>query len=548
MEEIAQGALAGGEQPARTRSGAAAVFIGFMGSGKSTAAAELSRALGVRWLDSDDEIERRTGQSIASLFSSGGEPAFRQIEEEVVLGLLGEAGQDVAIALGGGSVTSPRVQDALAGHLVVLLDIDVNRAWERARAHEVERPLAHDHERFVALYEQRAPIYSRLADVILPAGVEGVARRAAPALRLLRSMPASTGMLWASSASGAYPVLIGDGLVSEGLVGGSELARLLSANERVSRGFCVTDANVGPLYLQWLGDLRGSCTIEAGEAQKTLVSAEGIWNALLEAQVTRADHLIALGGGVVGDLAGFCAATYQRGMRYVQAPTTVLAQVDSAYGGKTGVDLPLGKNYVGAYHQPSAVIVDPRTLESLPARELSAGWVEVLKTALIAGGQLWERIAAGRPLDGGVISLCAQTKISVVAQDERDDGARQALNLGHTIGHAIETATGYERYLHGEAVGLGLLAALRLSGAGPLRDQVRELIAAHGLPMRLDGASVEQVMKAMQRDKKRLSGEVPFVLVEQPGAVKVGCEVRAVEVQAAIAELCEPAGSPASGG
>ncbi len=197
--------------------------------------------------------------------------------------------------------------------------------------------------------------------------------------------------------------------------------------------------------------------------------------------MTRADHVVALGGGVVGDLAGFCAATYQRGVPVVQVPTTLVAQVDSAYGGKTGVDLPEAKNYVGAYHQPAGVLVDPDTLATLPAAELAAGWVEVLKTALIAGGALWERVATGEEVDERMILACARTKLAVVAEDERDAGRRQVLNLGHTVGHAIETVTGYARYRHGEAVGLGLLAALRLSGAEDLREQVRELLLARGL-------------------------------------------------------------------
>ena len=203
--------------------------------------------------------------------------------------------------------------------------------------------------------------------------------------------------------------------------------------------------------------------------------------------MTRADHVVALGGGVVGDLAGFCAATYQRGVPVVQVPTTLVAQVDSAYGGKTGVDLPEAKNYVGAYHQPAGVLVDPDTLATLPAAELAAGWVEVLKTALIAGGELWERVAAGGEVDERTILACARTKLAVVAADERDAGRRQVLNLGHTVGHAIETATGYARYRHGEAVGLGLLAALRLSGQDELRAQVRELLLARGLPVTLAG-------------------------------------------------------------
>ncbi len=253
--------------------------------------------------------------------------------------------------------------------------------------------------------------------------------------------------------------------------------------------------------------------------------------------MTRADHVVALGGGVVGDLGGFCAATYQRGVPVVQVPTTLVAQVDSAYGGKTGVDLPAAKNYVGAYHQPAGVLVDPATLRTLPPSELAAGWVEVLKTALIAGGSLWASVSAGAEPDESVIFACARTKLATVAADERDAGRRQVLNLGHTVGHAIETVTGYSRYRHGEAVGLGLLATLRLSGQPELRAQVRELLDDRGLPVSLQDADVDAVLDAIRRDKKRTGADVPFVLLDGPGQVSYGCAVPDEELRAAVREL-----------
>jgi shikimate kinase/3-dehydroquinate synthase len=253
----------------------------------------------------------------------------------------------------------------------------------------------------------------------------------------------------------------------------------------------------------------------------------------------RDDHVAALGGGVVGDVAGFCAAVYQRGVDVVQAPTTLVAQVDSAYGGKTGVDLPEGKNYAGAYHQPAAVVADTALLATLPEAELAAGWAEVVKTALIAGGSLWARVRAGRAgADRDTVLACARTKLVVVAQDERDSGRRQTLNLGHTVGHAIETATGYARYRHGEAVALGLLAALRLSGRDELRAEVAELLAARGLPTELDpGVDRDAVVAAVGRDKKRRGGRVGFVLLDAPGAVRVGQGVAEGDLRAAVAEL-----------
>jgi shikimate kinase/3-dehydroquinate synthase len=513
------------------------VLIGFMGAGKSTVARELAQQLGSAAHDSDELLQQRLGHSVAEEFERAGEPAFRSSEEALVGELLAAAGPEEVVALGGGSVLSERVREALRGHVTVLLEVSPETAWERVHAAEdgAERPLAREQESFAALHAGRGVLYEELADAILPELPAGGALAAVGALRSLAAAPAGTRLLWATSASGDYPVLVG-----RGLLGGAEagsLERVWPLERARSRAFCVTDETVSALYGGRLGALALEIAIAPGESNKTLSSAERVWQALATAGMTRADHLVALGGGVVGDLAGFCAATYQRGVPVVQVPTTLVAQVDSAYGGKTGVDLPQAKNYVGAYHQPAGVIVDPDTLATLPAAEMSAGWVEVLKTALIAGGSLWESVSQGDEVDERTILSCARTKLAVVAEDERDAGRRQVLNLGHTVGHAIETVTGYSRYRHGEAVGLGLLATLRLSGAGELRDQVKELLAARSLPVMLEGASAEDVVEATTRDKKRLGDRVPFVLLSAPGHVRVGCEVPADELRAAVAEL-----------
>jgi shikimate kinase/3-dehydroquinate synthase len=538
------------------------VLIGFMGAGKSTVASELAAALDVAALDSDTLLEERLGHPIAHEFDRSGahspegwvggtatgpsptaeggghgEESFRAREEELVCELLDDAGPEAVIALGGGSVLSERVRGALAGHLTVLLDVDPDTAWERVHAAPdgAERPLARDREAFLALYATRRALYEELADAVLADLPIGGAARTLAGLRALSAAPSGTRLLWARSASGEYPVLVGRGLLGAGSA--SRLGEIWPLDRSRSRPFCVSDETVSVLYADRLGEVAGTIAIGPGEEHKTLASAERVWHALLGAGMTRADHVVALGGGVVGDLAGFCAATYQRGVPVVQIPTTLVAQVDSAYGGKTGVDLPEAKNYVGAYHQPAGVLVDPDTLATLPPAELAAGWVEVLKTALIAGGSLWETVAAGGEVDERTILACARTKLAVVAVDERDAGRRQLLNLGHTVGHAIETVTGYARYRHGEAVGLGLLAALRLSGQDDLRARVRELLFARGLPVALTDTSVDVVVAAIARDKKRVGANVPFVLVKAPGEVGYGCEVAADDVRAAVAEL-----------
>ena len=500
------------------------VLIGFMGAGKTTVAAQLAPTLGGRALDSDTLLEQHLGHSIAHEFESRGEASFRVAEEQIVCELLADAGPRDVVALGGGSVLSEAVRAALAQHLTLLLDVDPHVAWERVQtaADGAERPLACDLDAFTALHAERRELYERLADAVL---------------------------LWAeTSSASAYPVLIGRGLLGSGRE--RRLAEIWPLDRSRSRPFLVSDQTVSALYAQRLGALFASeparpIEIPPGESHKTLASAEHVWSELVGVGVTRADHLVALGGGVVGDLAGFCAATYQRGVPIVHVPTTLVAQVDSAYGGKTGVDLPAAKNYVGAYHQPAAVIVDPDTLTTLPAAEFAAGWVEVLKTALIAGGTLWERVSrsTGREVDQRTILDCAATKLAIVAADERDAGARQALNLGHTVGHAIETVTHYDRYRHGEAVGLGLLAALRLSHAESLRAQVRELLLARDLPVALDGAKidVEEIVAAVGRDKKRLGDHgVPFVLLSDPGKPQIGCAVSDSELRAAVTELIAP--------
>jgi shikimate kinase/3-dehydroquinate synthase len=264
------------------------------------------------------------------------------------------------------------VREALRRHTVVLLDVDVDTAWRRC-AHKRVRPLARDHGRFAALHAERAPLYAALADAVLPDSGRDVVRRAARALQRLGRAPAGTKLLWAITASGDYPVLVG-----EGVLGAEEWPV-------AGRRFLVTDEHVGELYAARLGDVAADVRIPPGEQAKTLATTERVLRALAGAGMDHDDHVTALGGGVVGDLAGFAAAVYQRGVGVVQLPTTLVAQVDSAYGGKTGVDLPEGKNYAGAYHQPAAVLADTSTLATLPPAELAAGWAEVVKTALIAG-------------------------------------------------------------------------------------------------------------------------------------------------------------------
>jgi shikimate kinase/3-dehydroquinate synthase len=502
----------------------ATVFIGFMGAGKSTALAA-AREAGLETVEIDELMERELGKPIRQAFEEDGEEAFRAREDEIVGALL-EGADGGAIALGGGSVLSERVREALGRHTVVLLEIDAAEAWRRIEG--TERPLATSEADVERLLAERLPLYEELADAVVPMSDKGVVKLALPAIQALAAMPAGTRLLWASSASGDYPVFVGRDLL------GTEWWPL------EGRRLCVTDGNAGT-FSGRLKSLSSVIEIEPGEASKTLDQVGVVIRRLAQQQMTREDHVVALGGGVVGDLAGFCAHVYQRGVPVVQVPTTLVAQVDSAYGGKTGVDIDELKNYAGAYHLPAAVIADTSTLASLPVEHLASGFVEVIKTGLLAGGSLWEKVLSAdlsNPIHLEVLVFaCARYKCSVVAADERDGGLRHILNLGHTVGHAIEGVSGYS-YLHGEAIGLGLLAALQLSDAPELRAQVRGLLASHDLPTSLDsGVSADAILNALQHDKKRTAAGVGFVLLSEPGQPRTGQIVDPAKVRAAVEDL-----------
>ena len=508
-------------------------FVGFMGAGKTTAARSAARVLGADFVDTDELIAREIGGSIAGFFANQGEERFREIEQRVVLEALTRGG--VVIALGGGAIESERVREALDGHVTTWCQVEEAEAWERASG--TDRPLARDRDAFRRRLAAREPLYLGVSRVVLPGGGTELGATVAPWLGALRALP-EVSLIWAATDSGSYPAAIGPG--SGALLAVDDAPRL------GARLFAIADRRAlreaGGL-LPDLGEAE-AFEVDGGEPAKTLASAERLLAELAAAGVRRDDALLAFGGGVVGDLAGFCASVYQRGVPIVQIPTTLVAQVDSAYGGKTGVDLAAAKNYVGTYHQPAAVLADPSALRSLPPAELAAGFAEVVKTALIVGGRLWERVRAIGELSADTVAPlvfdCALAKIEIVAADERDAGGRAVLNLGHTVGHAIEAATGYATYRHGEAISLGLLASLRLSGADGLREEVAGILARAGLPVQLDGGvDVDAVLEATGRDKKRTTDGVGFVLLAEPGSPVHGERVDPDSLRAAVEELVE---------
>ncbi len=328
-----------------------------------------------------------------------------------------------------------------------------------------------------------------------------------------------------------YLITIGAGLLAN--------AALVESQIPGKDVMIVTDTTVARLYLQGLRNALGDrqiheCVLAEGEPQKTLQTVSWIFDTLVAQRLNRDAVVVALGGGVVGDIAGFAAACYQRGVRYVQIPTTVLAQVDSSVGGKTGVNHNGGKNLIGAFHQPVAVITDTDTLNTLPDREISAGIAEVIKYGCIWDLELlgWldsnmAKLRAREPdaLTHAIFRSCS-IKAAVVAQDEREEGLRAILNFGHTFGHAIEAATGYEMYLHGEAVGLGMLMAADLSCRlalidTPARNLIYALVRRAGLPTEAPRIGAARALELMQMDKKVLKGAIRLVLLERLGNATV---------------------------
>jgi len=347
-----------------------------------------------------------------------------------------------------------------------------------------------------------------------------------------------------------YPVHLGAGLASrlgelwpDRLIGDSVL---LVFDENVE-----AVAETSAASLEAVGRRVVRVPVPAGEASKDLPTLERICREAARKGIRRRDAVVAVGGGVVGDLAGFVAASYQRGVGLVHVPTTLLAMVDSAIGGKTGVDLIEGKNYVGAIWQPTLVAMDTDALETLPQRELSCGFAEVIKYGLLDGQALFDIVDSWPTLPGpheplvDLIRRCVEHKLRVVAEDERDLGLRATLNLGHTIGHGIEAAGGYDRYRHGEAISLGLLAALRISREMTgldvaWRERTRQVIERHGLPSRLDPAvGTDEILSAVQRDKKSDGRALNMVVLEDVGAPRINADPGADLVLQSIEELRE---------
>ncbi|WP_409456106.1 bifunctional shikimate kinase/3-dehydroquinate synthase AroKB [Massilia sp.] len=521
-----------------------------MGAGKTTIGRLLARKLNRRFIDSDHEIEARTGATIPWIFEIEGEACFRKREADVIRDLTAQDG--LVLATGGGAVLNPESRALLAERgTVIYLRASIGSILQRT-SHDKNRPLlqtADPRAKLEELLEQRDPLYREIADLVIDTGRPNVqsmvqtildqlaAQENARARRLARTAmneQAQTHLtLNVDLGERSYPIAIGPGLLDDGA--------LLARHIQGQKVAIVTNTTVAPLYLDKVaGHLRAAgrevveIVLPDGEEHKNWQSLNLVYDALLQNKCDRKTTLVALGGGVIGDLTGFAASSYMRGVPFVQIPTTLLAQVDSSVGGKTGINHPLGKNMIGAFYQPRAVLADTATLDTLPARELAAGLAEVIKHGAVLDAAFFDWIEAnidklvGRDPDAlaHAIARSCEIKADVVRKDEREGGLRAVLNFGHTFGHAIENGLGYGAWLHGEAVGCGMVMAADLSARLGLIDpasveRMRALVRAAGLPASAPDLGEARWIELMAVDKKNEGGEIRFILLKPLGSPSI---------------------------
>ena len=533
------------------------------GAGKSSIGRRLAAQLGLPFRDADAEIEQAAGIPISEIFARYGEAHFREGERRVIARLL-QSGEPIVLATGGGAYVDPRSRAAIREAGAVTL-------WLKCRlATLLRRVVGRDHrpmfleqdprEVLERLMAARHPAYAE-ADVTLICSDEHpdvTTRRVAETLAAYQPPE----RLRVELSRNAYDIIIGEDVLKRA---GAEMAQRLEGRRVV----IISDQTVAPLHLPSLREsladsgfaIGAELLVPPGEASKCFAQFERLVDGILSAKADRRLIVVALGGGVVGDLAGFAAAAVLRGLPFVQCPTTLLAQVDSSVGGKTGINTRHGKNLLGAFHQPRLVLADTATLRSLPPRELRAGWAEVAKHGLLQGA-LWDwcETEGSRAMQGDAPALAhavlesCKLKSAVVVDDEfemKPEGGRALLNLGHTFGHALEAECGYGgELLHGEAVAIGLGLATELSARLGLCSQempgrVREHLREVGLPNRIAALprrfSAERLLERMRADKKARDGAMRFVLLRGAGDAFTESGVAEAMVRALlIEEGCEP--------
>ncbi len=558
------------------------VLIGMMGSGKSAIGQRLATQLGLKFVDADAEIVAAACMSIPEIFAKYGEGYFRDGERRVVARLLNSG--PAVLATGGGAFLDPRTRQRIAERGVSLwFDADHETLFKRVRR-KADRPLlqtADPSGTLRRLMDERYPVYAHAdmrvvsrdmpQDAMVEETLDVLAERL-PGLMLdarhatketqpimthfpPRPQPSDAPLhrehVRVELGARSYDILIGAGLLAEA---GEKIAAVAPG----AACAIVTDANVARLHLPALEESLGAAgvrfstiVVEPGEGSKSLAVFGRVCEEALAAKIERRDVVVALGGGVVGDLAGYVAASLRRGARFVQIPTTLLAQVDSSVGGKTGINSPQGKNLIGAFHQPSLVLADVDTLATLPPREFRAGYAEVVKYGLIGDRRFYEWLEAdgeavshGKPEQICAVAVSCESKAKIVSRDETEQGDRALLNLGHTFGHALERLVGYDsaRLVHGEGVAIGLALALRFSQRLGLCDgqdatRVERHLSSLGLPTRvgdIPGAdfTADAIMDAMYQDKKVERGALTFVLLRGIGDAFVAKSIDAADARA----------------
>ena len=549
------------------------ILTGFSGTGKSTIGRRIAELLGWDFVDTDDWISNEQGKSISSIFEKEGETRFRYYERDVLRRLIGSP--HTVISTGGGIVLDDENRKSLLDSgLVVCLEATPETIHARLTEEDSdsgsernERPMLNEEgivassfSKIKTLKAGRQWAYALAHWIIVTDGLS-VEQSAQEVIRVwnrvgvaknLRSDPEVAAVVTAGDQ--AYPVVVGWDILE------SQLGMRVIGLGQKGRAFVVSDEGVYHSYARYAQRSLHEAGIEthmfafpAGEVSKTLRTCEEIYCWLLDRHVERGDVIVAVGGGVAGDIAGFVAATYLRGVRLVQIPTTLLAMLDASIGGKTGVDLPGGKNLIGAFYQPSLVLADVSALTTLPDRVKTEGWAEAIKHGFALDSRLveiYERyhkdlLALDPEITTEVVGKNAALKALVVSQDEKEkSGARALLNYGHTIGHAIETAGNYSRYLHGEAVSIGMNAAAilgNLVGITPKEvvDRQKDLLGLYGLPLQFKNLSPGSIMDAMTRDKKVKDGEISWILLHEVGRSASHIGIPSDQVERAVAFVTE---------